>query len=431
MWRGISARLRGRYLPSIISLDETGAIVHSHHVRKLDTVSWYTFGALISLLAAAGCTESVGPDTLESFEQDVRVDTSSGQSRAQYDANMAFLQTYAPRCAQSRGALPRILVTGFGRFLSVVDNASGRTVAAAIPSLVYPLTVSPDPGQVDPPDAQLAVGSQTVHLPGFGPVDACGMILPTYWDVAAVLVAKEIEAFDPDLVLMNGVANPVQKLWLELGAMNRAGYNVDGSGNLEPAQAAFEAGATLVEGAPVARGNLLSWKAVQHEMTQAIAQQAAERQAGQRFDSIVLGVTFGGYPRLSNDYLCNNLTYTVGYLMDHAQTAVTLFQASDASSGQANGVEMLMRKDRRSVPRGFVHWPSALAGAHVQAASKVLLSVASAQLRATQNGDRPVPGDNAWADESLSPDQVSSNDSTSSSFATVSSNKSRANGAHK
>ena len=50
------------------------------------------------------------------------------------------------------------------------------------------------------------VATTTIVLAGAGPVDVCAMILPVYWDLAAILVAKEIDAFRPNLVLMNGVA---------------------------------------------------------------------------------------------------------------------------------------------------------------------------------------------------------------------------------
>ena len=46
------------------------------------------------------------------------------------------------------------------------------------------------------------------------------MILPVYWDLAAILIAKEMDSFEPAFVMMNGVAGQRQPIWIELGATN-------------------------------------------------------------------------------------------------------------------------------------------------------------------------------------------------------------------
>ncbi|MBC7018179.1 hypothetical protein, partial [Salmonella enterica] len=99
---------------------------------------------------------------------------------------------------------------GFGRFMSIRDNATGRIVSAVVPSARYPETAPPPAGVVDPPAQQLSVSSATLVLPGAGPVDVCAMILPVYWDLAAILIAKEMDAFQPTFVMMNGVAGDRQ-----------------------------------------------------------------------------------------------------------------------------------------------------------------------------------------------------------------------------
>ena len=98
------------------------------------------------------------------------------------------------------------MVTGFGRFMSINDNATGRMISKLVPGAVYPETTSPPAGNVDPPGPQLNVASTTLVLPESGLVDVCSMILPVYWDLASILIAKEMEAFEPTFVMMNGVA---------------------------------------------------------------------------------------------------------------------------------------------------------------------------------------------------------------------------------
>src|SRR5207248_9777573 len=114
----------------------------------------------------------------------------------------------------------------------------------------------------------------------------------------------------------------------------------------------------------------LSWQPVKEAMIAAIDAHAAVlagKPAGARtldppdetrFDDIVHGVLFAGYPRESNTYLCNNTTYTVGYLMDHPHKTVHLLEPSEAKYG--TGLAITPKVDRSAVPRVFVHWPSDL-----------------------------------------------------------------------
>src|SRR5699024_9149414 len=126
---------------------------------------------------------------------------------------------YVPQCLGPAGSSrPRVLVTGFGRFMSIENNATGRIVSALVPDVSYPETHAPATGELDPPEPQLSVAVSTLDLADIGTVDVCAMILPVYWDLAAILIAKETEAFQPSFVMMNGVAGPRQPLWIELGA---------------------------------------------------------------------------------------------------------------------------------------------------------------------------------------------------------------------
>jgi pyrrolidone-carboxylate peptidase len=368
-------------------------------------MGWVARAALFALLSiVAGCVDEAADD-VGADEDAIRVDTSTPQARRQYDANVAFASSYTSRCVRSvtASSRPRVLVTGFGRFLSITNNATGRIVSALVPEARYPETERPPAGEVDPPEPQLSVGVTTLDVPGVGPVDVCGMILPVSWDLAAILIAKEVDAIRPSFVLMNGVAGDRQALWIELGATNRAAKTTDGSDQLAPATG--ERGwAKIVESAARSeehQGNLLSWRTVAAAARAAIERHASEVDGGARFDEIVHGATFAGFPRSSNTYLCNNVTYVTGWLMNHPGREVRLLRASKPVARARNDVNVRIDADLRAVPRVFVHWPSDLAERHHEAAADVMGSIIAAQLQASAGDDPPMVGDNALADPEL------------------------------
>ena len=73
----------------------------------------------------------------------VVVDTSTPAARAQYDANVSYALSYRARCVSRGGSRPRVLVTGFGRFLSNPPNATGMLVSKLVPAARYPVTERP------------------------------------------------------------------------------------------------------------------------------------------------------------------------------------------------------------------------------------------------------------------------------------------------
>lgn len=362
--------------------------------------------AAMSIAACAGEAEpDAEPDAVVGDDNEVKVDTRTPAARKQYDANVAFVNSYRARCARTNTGRPRVLVTGFGRFMSIANNATGRIINRMVPSVAYPETSAPPPGQVDAPGAQLSVGMSTLNLPGAGAVDVCAMILPVYWDLAAILISKEMDAFAPTFVMMNGVAGPRQPIWIELGATNRAAQLDDGSNQLRPALSPNEAYAKIVDTAPrseEARANLLSWRAVESAARQTIERHAGDVDQGTRFGELMSGVKLAGYPRSSNTYLCNNVTYVTGYLMSHPRQAVRLFKATPPLRGAINEVKVTMQTDLRAVPRVFVHWPSEMATLHHDAGAEVMKAILDAQLTALARGEAPTNGDNALADPTLS-----------------------------
>jgi len=360
---------------------------------------------VVSAIALAACaTEAETDDAVAVEDDEVKVDTRTPEARRQYDANVAFANAYTPRCSAGAPGRPRVLVTGFGRFMSVADNATGRIVSALVPGARYPETSPPAFGEVDPPAPQLSVASSTLDLPNAGKVDVCAMILPVYWDLAAILIAKEMDAFAPSFVMMNGVAGDRQPIWIELGATNRAAKLDDGSNQLRPAAASNDEFARIIESAPRsedARPNLLSWKAVAEAARDAIREHADDVDRGVRLEALLPGAKLAGFPRSSNTYLCNNVTYVTGYLMSHPRRQVRLLRASPPLRGKANEVRVELKTDLSTVPRVFVHWPADMATKHHRAGADVMRAILDAQLTALAEGDVPTPGDNALADPTL------------------------------
>lgn len=363
--------------------------------------------ALLALALAACAAEDadVATDDGVTDAPEVKVDTSSPTARRQYDANAAFALGYKARCPRGATKRPRVLVTGFGRFQSIADNATGRIVSTMVPEARYPETTPPAFGELDPPEPQLSVGSRVMKLPGVDQeVEVCAMVLPVYWDLAAVLVAREIEAFRPSFVMMNGVAGSRQPLWLELGAVNAAAPLADGSDQLRPFVKKGESLAPLVDTAGPedrARANLLSWQAVRAAASSAVAANARAEERGIAFGDIASGVVFAGFPRESNTYLCNNVTYTTGFLMDRPGKRVRLMRASTRVLGKPNWVDVTLGADFSSVPRVFVHWPSDLASVHREAGAEVMKAIVGAQMGALLRGEKPTRGVPELADPSL------------------------------
>lgn len=327
------------------------------------------------------------------------VRTRTEQEWKQYVANVEFASAYQPTCyGDPLSIRPRVIVTGFGRFLENKENATGRMVSRLVPGLAYPETEPPPDGTVDDPAAQTRVTLSTVDIEGVGEVDVCGMILPVFWDVAAILVLKESEAFLPDFVLMNGIAGNRQPMWIELGSVNEAVSLPDGSGTLAP----VESGTKLVDEAPEedrARGLLLSWTDVRTRVEAARASLAPERDAdGLAFGDILQGVRFATFPRSSNTYLCNNTTYAVNYLFDHPGETFRLLKPSDPREGGPAGIDMKLGVDLSRSPRVFVHWAKDLAGDHLDRGADLMKEIVAAQLTATAE---PTRGDPKMGDADL------------------------------
>lgn len=346
--------------------------------------------------ALLGC--SGGSDESSATAAAVTMAADSQLARAQFDADLAFVRSYKPRC--QGGGSKRVLVTGFGRFGSHVENASGRIVSLLAPSVGYPVSAPPAADEVSRIEDETRAGVEVVRLPKSGDVSVCAMVLPVRWDASAALILKEIAAFSPQLVVMTGIYQKAHPLYIELGARNQvlalgAMEETDGSQVSRPA----EREAPVVESAPAAeftRGNLLSWRTVREAAVEAAIERGGDKDGDTRFDDRMPGARLAPVRR-ANTYVCNNTTYAVGYVMDHPGAPVSLMRAAAPKPDMPNEFVMQLGQDNSQVPRVFLHWPTTLKGAHLASATHVLRAVLDAQL-ASMESDPPTRGHNGLAD---------------------------------
>jgi len=170
--------------------------------------------------------------------------------------------------------------------------------------------------------------------------------LPVFWDLASVIALREIDAFAPDVVLMNGIGRDDQPIVLEASASNRASPREDASLRV------FGSGHEIVLGGdPVRRVSC-----------------AAQRVAA------AAGIEVAE-ARAANVYLCNQLTYLVDHVMAHPDRTLRLLRAAEDDAG----VDVATR-DLRATPRMFVHWPANLGGGRLDAGLDVVRSLLDAQL---------------------------------------------------
>lgn len=400
--------------------------------------------AFVSVALLAACSTSAAPsdsnDNENENESPVIVDNRSPLSRAQYKADVAFAKGYQPSCSSPpRSGRPRVLLSGFGRFLYVKDNVTGRIVSR-LAGFDYPVTDPPASGQIDPPEPQTRAGVKLgVRVSDAREVDLCSVVLPVFWDLAAAILAREIEAFQPDLVVMNGVADSRQSMWIELGSMNRAKSLPDGSDLLTPWALDGGDDIPIIASGPPSAGLLMSWAPVHEAATAAIrarqrvqasrnssaesaedggtdsAAAGSPSEAPPSFGDILPDAKLAGYPRGSNTYLCNNLTYVINQLMENPGQSVDLLEALDPTdlvddrlvvSISTPPPSAARSRSLRDTPRVFLHWPSELVehANLITPASEVLLAIVDAQLAAMDSGAHhvaPTRGSNADADPDL------------------------------
>ncbi len=257
----------------------------------------------------------------------------------QHQAHVAFARDYVATPAPPRSARRRVLVSGFGPFPPHAINATTDLVAA-LADVAGVAGVAP----LRDRDGEL--------------VELRTVVVPVLWDVAPIVLVREIEAFRPDLILMNGIARDEQPIWLERGARNVRSLRDDASGTARPAEREL---VVVHEGAPERRLDFPVDDVV------AAAAIALEREvvATPALAAVAPSVV-AIEPRDDNGFLCNQVTYVVDHALAHGGETLSMLRC-----GGDESVLLMLPTGLAHVPRAFVHWPARI-GAHVAAGGRIL-----------------------------------------------------------
>jgi pyroglutamyl-peptidase len=241
--------------------------------------------------------------------------------------------------------VPRVVLSGFGPFPGVSRNATADMIRALGASAGIDLA----PRSYRARD--FVVGAGMARLPSGRTAHVSLMVLPVVWDVAAALVAKQARALRASLVIMSGIAAPVQPIFIELGATCAHTRAPDAFG-LRPRPVATRA-SDLSMTLDAHRAESAARDAIAHEASVA-----------PRFGEVVRGVvcrTAGS----ENAYVCNATAYGVAAM---SRRRVRVLRTGACPSG----VE-LARTFRPA--QGFLHWPSDTDATDATACARVLSAI--------------------------------------------------------
>lgn len=324
------------------------------------------------------------PNATTSSEAHIRLQLHSPKAIAQYEANRLFAQEFVYRelarldVPSEDRALKRVLVSGFGRFLTHDFNATAHIVTGLLKDVSAPHAVIERFEGVHDPSEQTLLKYQRVSLDDHSEIALCVLVLPVFWELAPWLLLNTLKHFQPSIVLMNGIAGERQPLWLEQRCANRAKVCEDGSGHLVPQALSLTDEATELcaehKRDSESEKLRLQWDAVARAAQHHLEAMKDQREGVFNLSDILQGILPMTEYRESNAYLCNALTYFCNYAMVHPQEELEFFaQSSQPLSFKLEG-------EWAHVARGFLHWPSELRGKHIECASALLRTIIQAEL---------------------------------------------------
>ncbi len=238
-------------------------------------------------------------------------------------------------CEKS-GEGKRVLLTGFGLFSSSRMNPEGElyNISGVIAGLVtskdyWPAQVNTDTYRVperfknkyfaklshlNKSDHGGRVAQRQIEING-EKVTICSLVLDVVWDQAASLILYEASRFKPDVIIMGGLYGGDDAI-LEGGSINQAtrypGFDSDGR--------------MIIDNQPVSTGGLdeapvisPETRGVEHTIAMKWDSKRLASMIGPAVESIAsplpghsgFGVKYGTDASLSNDYICNNVSYVV------------------------------------------------------------------------------------------------------------------------
>jgi len=228
------------------------------------------------------------------------------------------------RPLRARTDLARVVLTGFGAFPGMPRNATAEIVESIARThgiaLDKKLRAKHHGGR-----GEIALGARRVF--------ASLLVLPVAWEAAEIAIA-EARAVRASLVLMSGVAAPVQAILVERGSTDARKALVD----------AFGAKPARVRAMRSARSVTIDVDVAKCAAERALA---SEIETAPTLARVATGVACADV-RADNAYVCNATTNAVA------------------------------RARLRGARHGFVHWPSEIAPRDVPACARVLLAMADA-----------------------------------------------------
>jgi pyrrolidone-carboxylate peptidase len=260
----------------------------------------------------------------------------------------SVVESFRPRPLEGVD-VPRIVLTGFGSFPNVPQNATATIIRAVADSAGVELHAR----SFRAPD--FAAGRGALGLPSGQKAHASLMVLPVAWEAAAALVAKEARATRASLVIMSGVAAKTQPLFVEAISTNARVAMVDSYG-MRPRRKK-----------PTHTLNVT----IDAKRACEAAQHALARESTKRLSLVLTGVELHT-ARDDNAYVCNATAYGTALLAQRARRVLR-------TAARPEGVEVA-RTFRPA--HGFLHWPQDIAPEDASACARVLLAVVEAVLSA-------------------------------------------------
>jgi len=287
-----------------------------------------------------------------------------------------FARTFKP-FSKPRSHRRRALVTAFGRFGEHATNASA-TIARALLGETATFAPRATTSEPDDPAAHVSTMEGVIDLPTLRSVEIHVVVLPSMWDLAPLLAVRSIEALRPDVVLMNGIGATAQAIAVEAAANNRAALRDDASARIRPrGDGAATKILPQVDDPP--RALSLDVERILGRARSVWSRHASTTEGGLRFDAVAPSVELAP-AREENAYLCNQLAYLVDRALAFPDRALRLLRGVEHDVGIDLAMGAATDAKLSRIPRGFVHWPSALVGAHVEACVEVLRAMLDAQL---------------------------------------------------
>jgi hypothetical protein len=278
------------------------------------------------------------------------------------EAVAARLERYRakPRATPGTPLGRRVLVTGFGLFKGVSFNISGLVAAAlARPDL------TPGDATLRESDHGGRAWERRLEIRGVA-TELCAVTLDVLWDLAAAVVAHEMERWQPELVVLLGRGS--EQAIFETGAIDAArampGFAADGArveGNLPlargPDHGRGGAAPEVTTSGPAPTAIAMTWNAA-----------AAHAATADAVRALGFEATVAPGARPANDYICNNVSYT----------ALCAAAGSASLPLELAGGRVRLATPIASRPRvGFLHLPSGAGDddASVAAWARIVLDV--------------------------------------------------------